>query len=98
MRKNEDLRRDLRLAIRTSIQDTEREVESIDNLEQVCKTQCGNFRIFLSLIFYVKSIMQNLEVPKVPVSAILGALSFVNLVNFSLQKVQNFIKIGIQSL
>lgn len=32
--KNEELRRDLRQAIRTSIQDTEREVESIDNLEQ----------------------------------------------------------------
>ena len=33
--KNENLRRDLRTAIRSSIQDTEREVESIDNLEQV---------------------------------------------------------------
>ena len=33
--KNENLRRDLRQAIRSSIQDTEREVESIDNLEQV---------------------------------------------------------------
>jgi len=32
--KNENLRRDLRQAIRSSIQDTEREVESIDNLEQ----------------------------------------------------------------
>jgi len=32
--KNENLRRDLRTAIRSSIQDTEREVESIDNLEQ----------------------------------------------------------------
>ena len=64
MRKNEDLRRDLRLAIRTSIQDTEREVESIDNLEQVCKSQCGNLRIFLSLRFYVKSILVILEVQK----------------------------------
>ena len=44
MRKNEDLRRDLRLAIRTSIQDTEREVESIDNLEQVCKNTVWKFQ------------------------------------------------------
>ena len=35
VRKNETLRRDLRHAIRSSIHDTEREVESIDNLEQV---------------------------------------------------------------
>ena len=46
MRKNEDLRRDLRLAIRTSIQDTEREVESIDNLEQVCKNTVWKFQNF----------------------------------------------------
>ena len=34
---------------------------------------------------------------KLAVCAILGALVFVELVNFSLQKVQNFLKIKIQS-
>lgn len=34
-RKNEALRRDLRHAIRSSIQDTEREAASLDSLEQV---------------------------------------------------------------
>ena len=35
---------------------------------------------------------------KTVIFAILGALSFANLVNFSFQKVQKFIKIKIQSL
>jgi hypothetical protein len=35
-RKNEALRRDLRQAIRSSINDTDRESESLENLEQVC--------------------------------------------------------------
>ena len=42
--------------------------------------QCGNFRIFLSLRFYVKSLLENLEVLKLTSSAILGTLNFVNLV------------------
>ena len=62
-------------------------------------TPCGNFRIFLSFIFYVKSIFEDLEIEllKIVVFAILGVLKFVNLANFSLQKVQTFMKIKIQS-
>ena len=51
--------------------------------------------IFLSLRFYVKTILENLETG---VFAILETLNFVDLVNFSLQKVQKFIKIKIQSI
>ena len=48
--------------------------------------QCGNFRIFLSLRFYVKSILENLEVLKLLGFVILGALNYVNVVDFSLEK------------
>ena len=64
-------------------------------------TKCGHFRIFLSLRFYVKSILDNLEVLKLPVFfAIFGSLNIENLVHFSLQKVYLKIlkKIKIQSL
>ena len=54
---------------------------------------CGKFRIFLSLRFYVKSILENLREPKTFFFALFGALNFANLVNFSLLKVQKFIKI-----
>ena len=56
----------------------------------ICKIKCGNFRIFLSLRFYVKSILENLE-------AIFQALNFVDWMK-SFQLVQKFIKIRIQSL
>ena len=39
-------------------------------------TQCGNFKIFLQLRFYVKSILENLEVLKLPFIAISWALIF----------------------
>ena len=51
-------------------------------------TQCGNFRIFLSLRFYVKSILEHLEVFFLPIFVISGILKFVNLLNVSLQKRQ----------
>ena len=35
---------------------------AMSNLESLPGTQCGNFRNFLSLKFYVKSILENLEV------------------------------------
>ena len=55
----------------------------------VCtKAQCGNFMIFLSLRFYVKS-----RSSKTAVFGNFGAFNLVNLVNFSLQKVQKCIKI-----
>ena len=41
-------------------------------LIQGIPTQCGNFRIFLSLIFYVKSIVGTLEVLKRPILQLLG--------------------------
>ena len=61
-------------------------------------TQCGNCRIFLSLIFNVKSILESQEVLKLPDFAILRALNFVDLVDFSLKKVQKFLEIKIQHL
>ena len=60
--------------------------------------QCANFRIFLSFRFYVKSILDNVEVLKIAFFAILGTLNFDILVNFRLLKVQKFIEIKIQSL
>ena len=63
------------------------------------RTQCGNFIIFLSLRFYVKSILENLEIVKLAtIFVILWALNFAKLVYFSFQKVQEFIKIKLQSL
>ena len=35
--------------------------------------QCGNFRIFLSLRFYVKSVLENGEVSKSPFGSFLGS-------------------------
>ena len=61
-------------------------------------TQCGNFRIFLSFRFYVKSIFENQELVKLPFFANFGDLNFVNLVNISLKKEQRFIKIKIERL
>ena len=58
-------------------------------LVKVHKTQCGNFKIFVSLRFYVKSILWILEVKKTAVFTIFGAVNFVLLLNFSLQKVKN---------
>ena len=39
-------------------------------------TQCGNFKIFLSLRFYVKSILENLEVRKLPFLPFFGGSEF----------------------
>ena len=58
---------------------------------------CRNFRIFLSLRFYVKPIIEKLEVVKLPFFAIFGALNFVDVGNFSLQKMQKFIKIKVRA-
>ena len=63
----------------------------------VSSSQCENLIDFLSLIFYVKSILENQKV-KIAVFVIVGALNFVNFVNCSLQKVQKPIKIKVQSL
>ena len=53
---------------------------------------------FLAFIFYVKSLLENPEVLKLHFFAILGALSFVNSVNYTLQQVQKVIDIKFQSL
>ena len=39
---------------------------TVSNFKLLNKSQCGNFRIFLSFSFYVKSILKNLEVLKLP--------------------------------
>ena len=44
---------------------------------QVNVAQCGNFRIFLSFRFYVKSTLENLEVLKLPFFAYLGLWFFL---------------------
>ena len=71
---------------------------TFSKLVKHCETLCGNFMIFLSFRFYVKSILANLNVVKLPFSAILVALNFVNLVDFSLLEVKKIIKIKNQSL
>ena len=60
--------------------------------------QCGNFTILLSLRFYVKSTFGETTTSKTVIFPILGALNFVHLVEFSLQRVQKLIKIKIQNL
>ena len=40
--------------------------------------QFGNFRIFLSLKFYVKSVLENVEVLKLYFYAVVGALNSAN--------------------
>ena len=47
--------------------------------------------IFSSLRIYVKSILENLEVLKTTDFTIFEARNFIDLVNFSLLKVQKFI-------
>ena len=61
---------------------------------QLCQfhTQCENFKIFLSFRFYVKSIFEESRMSKTAVFAIFGTLNFVNLINFSHQKVQKYMK------
>ena len=52
--------------------------------------QCGNFRIFQLFRFYMKSILEDLEVLKMPIFAMFGALNFVNFGTFqSLKKCKN---------
>ena len=48
----------------------------------LCHAQCGNFRIFLPIRFYVKTILADFRSSKISVLAILRALNFVNLVDF----------------
>ena len=60
-------------------------------LKVVLRTQCGNVRIFPPLIFYVKSILENLKVLKLSFFAIFEIQKIVDLVNYSLQKVQKLI-------
>ena len=52
----------------------------------VFRTQCANFWIFLSLRFYVKSILRPLEIQKVPFFSILVALNFVKFVVSTFKK------------
>ena len=65
----------------------------------VHNSQCRIFCIFfLTFRIYLKSILESLEGLKTVAFAIFGALNFVNLVNFSIHKVQKCITIKIQSL
>ena len=59
--------------------------KAIMQIGRIESSQCENVMIFLSFRFYVKSILDNLEVLKLPFFAIFVPLNFVNLVNFSLQ-------------
>ena len=61
-------------------------IQRYDLFWRVMVSQCGNFRIFLSLRFYVKSILESWEVPKLLSLQFYGHCS--NLVTVSLQKVQ----------
>ena len=59
---------------------------------QICLTD------FLSIRFYVKLNFGESRNSKPAVFAIFGALNFIDFVNFSLQKVQKYMEIKIQSL
>ena len=61
-------------------------------------THKGNFCISLSFRFYVKPVLENVEFLKNAIFTTLGALNFVNSVNFSVQWAQKVINIIIQSL
>ena len=61
-------------------------------------SQCGNIRIFPSFHISREINFGESESPKNAVFAILVALYFLNLVHFSLQKVQKIIKVIFQSL
>ena len=65
-----------------------KEIPNCQNESKVINTQCGNQRIFLSLRFLREINFGETQSSKTAVFAILGALNLVNLVNFSLQKVQ----------
>ena len=58
----------------------------------ISNAQCGNFMIFISLRFYVKSIFEYSRSAKTAFFAILGAVNFVNLVNISLLILKKFMK------
>ena len=58
-------------------------------------SQCGNFIIFPSLMFCLKSILEDLEVLENAVFSIFGVLNFVNLINISYRKVMKFMKSNI---
>ena len=72
-------------------------------------TKEGISKVFASKIFHTVRKFHNFSITEIlreinfedsviAKTAILGALNFVNLVNFSLQKVLRFIKIKIQNL
>ena len=52
--------------------------QSTTSMNQPVSTHCGNSRIFLSLRFYMKSILKNLEVVKLPFFQHLRVLNFVD--------------------
>ena len=61
-------------------------------------TQCGNFRNFLSPIFYVKSILADFKRSKTVILTILEALNFHFFgIMYTLENVRNFNKFKIQS-
>ena len=47
-------------------QDSEDDAKVVGLTEKMAILQCGNFMIFLSVRFYVKSILEILEVQKLP--------------------------------
>ena len=53
--------------------------------------------IFVTMRFYVKSILCILEMQQLPFLPFLGDVNILHLENFGLQKMQNFIKIQIHS-
>ena len=59
--------------------------------------KCGNIRIFLSLRFYVKTIVTILEIAKMVILTIFEVLNF-HLVNFWPQKLLKWTKVQNQSL
>ena len=68
--------------------DSVSEVIHVFHPYQVRGSQCGNLRIFLSFRFYVKSILENLEVLKMPFCHLRG-FEVKKLVEFKIQSLSN---------
>ena len=67
------------------------------NIERVDIAQCGFWDFSITQILREINFVESRS-SKMLLFAILGALSFVNLENFSLQKVKNFMKFKMNSL
>jgi len=68
------------------------DIDETDNEPFETSTQCGNFRIFVSPRFYVKSVLWILEVQKLLVSCYFRACEFCSFGNFQPTKSEKILE------